>query len=175
MGLLTLYFQTRDAATFTKVYETYFPRLVGWLRTRIPDDLAEDIAQQVFAKFWETKSSFEVQNDMNFIIQCARARVGRHFKQDKRMRSLNPEGDKLIDESENVEEEAIANEEFALRRNKLLAEIAGFPDHVQEIILLKDEGFSSREIGNQIGRPSDTVRTILARYKRRMNHTFLAI
>jgi RNA polymerase sigma-70 factor (ECF subfamily) len=150
-------------AGVTTAFELYHGRIVGTLVHVTRDrDLAEDLAAEAFARLARAAAEGRVPDDpcawlhrvaLNLVVDNARrTHVARAF------------APRLVDAATPVgpEEAAIEHDDAARLRSALQA----LPAEHQAALVMAAEGWTSREIGDRLGRTDVGVRTILSRARR---------
>ncbi len=125
---------------FEFVYERYKPRLYVYVRNLLPylpPDEIGDIIQETFLKAIEKANSFKKKHAFStWIYTIARNKAFDRWRKSKRKIPDPPHG------PETPEEKIIAMEE----RDNVLNLLQKLPDDYREVVLLRAEGFSYREI-----------------------------
>lgn len=78
-----LYLLSRgDPKAFKLLFMHYFPRVKGFIQSLVGDEAeTEDLAQDIFVKIWQNRSSMEqVQNLNAYVYRMARNAVFSHFE-----------------------------------------------------------------------------------------------
>ena len=58
--------QNGDTASFSKIYDFYFPQVYRYCAFRAPAEVAEDLVAEVFVKAWEKLHTYKVHKDVPF-------------------------------------------------------------------------------------------------------------
>ncbi len=153
---------------FENIFTRYYP-LVYRLAYRYvgqPDE-AEDIAQEVFMRFYHLPphSANEAQQRawlcrvaINLGLNAARTRKSRSG-QESRIDTIVQESALDVAEDQNPEQYVLADEQAALVRSVL----AQLPERQQVCLTLRSIGFSYQEIAEATGISISSIGTVLAR------------
>jgi RNA polymerase sigma-70 factor (ECF subfamily) len=155
-----------DAAQFEDRYRQYLPRVLNFIRLRVPDEAsAQDLAAATFEQAFRKIGQLRDQDAFaGWLFRIARNEVGQYY------RRRRPQ----LDLASLVELPAGQQSplETALRREELtavLAAVAGLPQRDQELIALKFAGgLSNREIAQATGLSESNVGVILFRAIRKV-------
>src|SRR6266699_1740803 len=169
-----------EVESFEVIFTRYYP-LVYRLAYRYvgqPDD-AEDIAQEVFLRFYHLPphAANEAQQrawlcrvainlGLNALRKCKS-----HFSQVKSIDTDTVIQESVLDvaEDQNPEQYVLAHEQTALVRSILTQ----LPERQQVCLVLRSEGFSYEEIEEVTGIPTTSIGSLLARavqtFRRRFN------
>jgi RNA polymerase sigma-70 factor (ECF subfamily) len=155
-----------DANAFAARYQEYLPRVLNFIRLRVPDEgVAQDLAAQTFEQAF--RKIDQLRNTEAFggwLFRIARNEVGQYYRRRRPQASL----DSLLDlpaRSESPEEAAARREQLAA----MLEAIAQLSDREQEIIALKFvAGLSNRDIAQAMGLSDSNVGVILFRAIRKV-------
>jgi RNA polymerase sigma factor (sigma-70 family) len=157
-----------EVKAFENIFTRYYP-LVYRLAYRYvgqPDD-AEDIAQEVFLRFYHLPphAANEAQQRawlcrvaINLGLNAVRKRKN-SSGQERRIDAIVQEGSLDVAEEQNPEQHVLADEQAALVRS-ILAEL---PERQQICLTLRSIGFSYQEIAEATGISIISIGTILAR------------
>lgn len=155
-----------DANEFASRYREYLPRVLNFIRLRVPDDaVAQDLTaatfEQAFCKIDQLRSADAFGG---WLFAIARNEVGQYYR--RRPSDLSLES--LLDlpfAGEAPDHSAERREELA----SVLAAIAQLPPREQEILSLKfAAGLTNREIAQAMGLSGSNVGVILFRAIRRL-------
>lgn len=58
--------QNGDTASFSKIYDFYFPQVYRYCAFRAPAEVAEDIVAEIFVKAWEKLHTYKIHKDVPF-------------------------------------------------------------------------------------------------------------
>lgn len=125
---------------FEIVYERYKPRLYVFLRNLIPEippDEIGDIIQDIFLKVIEKATSFKKKHKFStWIYTIARNKAYDYMRKRKRRKNPDPPVERT------PKEKSIHREEW----ERVLSAVTRLPVEYREVVLLRSEGFSYREI-----------------------------
>lgn len=133
--------------TTEKVWEAFHPRLMQFIRTRIPEEQsAEDILQEVFLKIHTRIDTLRDEEKLqSWIYQIARNAIADHYRAQKSTLEL-PEALPLPDEpfaEDEVVKELVPS--IKVMVNNLPSE------YRQALILTEYEGLTQRELAERLG------------------------
>ena len=166
-----------DKKAFHELFEKYFKPICAFCYRYIEDQSdAEDIVQEVFISFWESKKNFSHVNSIKaFLYTAARNKCLNSLKH-KVVRQKNEPG--LIYELESDQgfsNHVILEDSF----NQLYTEIKGLPISAQKIMLLALKGLKNSEIAEKLEISENTVKTqkkiSYAKLKDKLNPVFSII
>lgn len=173
-----------EVKAFENIFRRYYP-LVYRLAYRYvgqPDD-AEDIAQEVFLRFYHLppRADNEAQQRawlcrvaINLGLNAVRKRKN-SSNQERRFDTIVQEDSLDVAEEQNPERHVLADEQAALVRSILM----GLPERQQVCLALRSIGLSYEEIAETTGISIISIGTVLARaiktFRRRYNERTAAI
>lgn len=163
--------------TFTAVFTRYYP-LVYQLAYRCTGqrDEADDIAQEVFLRFYRTPPHAVSDGEQrawlcrvatNLGLNALRSRQRRISREEKASQSVHPPASSDAAQLD-PEQQAIANEQAAFIRS-ILAEL---PERQQTYILLRSIGLSYAEMAQATGVAPASVGSLLARAEREFRRRY---
>lgn len=155
-----------DASEFEARYRQYLPRVLNFIRLRVPDDsVAQDLTAAAFEQAF--RKIDQLRNPEAFagwLFRIARNEVGQYFRRQRPETDLESLVD-LAGRQESPYEAAARREEL----ERVLRAVAGLPARDQEIIALKFAGeLSNREIAQATGLSESNVGVILFRSIRKI-------
>jgi RNA polymerase sigma factor (sigma-70 family) len=149
---------------FDALFEDVYPRLHRYCLRMAPDaDAAEDAAQEAFVRLLDREVEGDPPGIRAWLFKVAthllrdRARV-----RDNRERLLaeNP----VVPEGPSPPDVALERTEAVERVRRVLAEL---DDRERVLLLLREEGFSYKELAEAVGVQPSSVGTLLVRARRR--------
>jgi RNA polymerase sigma-70 factor (family 1) len=148
----------KDPAALQELVETYFPILCQFAERFVSDaDLAQDIVQETFIKFWQYKGHFESFSGLKAFLYtvtrngCLNMQRAREREERRYQRILGP----AVPENEFIYDE-IVRSEYLYKINQVVREL---PAKMREVFLLSfEEGLSIEEISQKMGISVKTVR-----------------
>ena len=158
--------QTIDASQFEARYQQYLPRVLNFIRLRVPDDtVAQDLTAATFEQAFRKIDQLRNQDAFaGWLFRIARNEVGQYYRRQRPQTDL----DSLLELASHQESPF----EAAARREQLeqvLRAVADLPARDQEIIALKFAGeLSNREIAQASGLSESNVGVILFRSIRKI-------
>lgn len=162
-ALLLAVARDRDREAFARLYDWFAPRIKSYLlRTGLPADRAEDLAQEVMLTVWRRAPTFDPRKATasTWIFTIARNR------RIDLLRRQEPESMALeAGEEEEPEETFLADIEASdarLMRQRLEEAIAHLPSEQAEVLRrFFLEGKAQGEIADELGLPLGTVKSRL--------------
>lgn len=150
-------------AEFRAVFDARFPELFRWLDRYSGDSsLASDVAQEAFVRLYHRG---EMPADVRaWLVSVALNLVRDEQRRIARRRRLllkRSVGDTMADAAPSPEDDVLAVERRALVRRALHA----LPERDRALLLLREEGYSYRELAAALGLVETSVGTLLARAK----------
>ncbi len=152
---------------FDRLFDDVYPGLVRYCRRMTSDpDVAEDAAQEAFVRFLDRRPRGDASGLRAWLYKVATHVVrdrGRVEGNRTRLREANPGELRPVDGPRPPDE--------ALEREERIREIRSVLDQLDErdrtLLLLREEGFSYRELAEAVGVQETSVGTLLARARRR--------
>jgi len=158
--------RTIDAFEFEARYQQYLPRVLNFIRLRVPDDaVAQDLTAATFEQAFRKIDQLRNQDAFaGWLFRIARNEVGQYFRRQRPQVDL----DSLLDLAAHQE----SPHELAQRHEQLewvVRAVEELPAREQEIIALKFAGeLSNREIAQATGLSESNVGVILFRSIRKL-------
>lgn len=149
---------------FDALYDAVFPALFRYLTRLTGDaDAAEDVAQEAFVRLLER----EVDGPLP-ALRVWLFRTGTHLVRDRWRVSTNRQ--RLL-EIHPVTPSAAPDPERELERDEEVHRVRQALDELderdKELLLMREEGFSYREMADAVGVQASSIGTLLARAQRR--------
>jgi RNA polymerase sigma factor (sigma-70 family) len=166
-----------DEKAFEAIFTSHYP-LIYQLAYRCTGqrDEADDIAQEVFLRFYRTPPHAKSEKEqrawlcrvtMNLCLNALRSRQRRVTREEKASDSTQISSSESAEQL-NPEQHVIANEQAAFIRS-VLAEL---PERQQTYILLRSIGLSYAEIAEATGVAPASVGSLLARAEREFRRRY---
>lgn len=155
-----------DASQFEARYRQYLPRVLNFIRLRVPDnEVAQDLTAATFEQAFRKIDQLRDQDAFaGWLFRIARNEVGQYYRRRRPQADL----DSLLDVASRQESPF----EAAARREQLqqvLRIVADLPARDQEVIALKFGGeLSNREVAQVAGLSESNVGVILFRSIRKI-------
>jgi len=133
------------------IVKKYSPAVIRFIRLKVADrEDAEDIAQNVFFNFYKAIGRFDTQRPVSaYLFQIARNEIKMYFRSRKKTVSLN--------------ERIAADESDIFFLDNLEILLKNLPKSQKQVLKLFSEGYTYAEIAKKVGRPLNTVRTLIRR------------
>jgi RNA polymerase sigma factor (sigma-70 family) len=138
-----------EEAAFSKLFERYYPTLLGYGKSFITDaDRVQDCTQDVFADIWLYRASLDRSAMVKpYLLSCIRKRMARLYSRDRIFRHTDSLDDVEFSISFTVEDRLIANEETASRIHLLNQQINALPPRQREILFLRyHQGLTTEQV-----------------------------
>jgi RNA polymerase sigma-70 factor, ECF subfamily len=150
-------------AEFRAVFDARFAELFRWLDRYAGDaSLAADVAQETFVRLYQRD---EMPTDVRaWLVSVALNLVRDEQRRGARRRRLllkRAVADTMADAAPSPEDDVLAVERRALVRRALYS----LPERDRALLLLREEGYSYRELASALGLLEASVGTLLARAK----------
>ncbi len=149
----------------SELFENHHEALYRYLVRLAGDaDVAADAAQEAFVRLLERPSSAAVERawlfkvGTNCVLQGLRTSARRH-------RLLGASGDRTMADPPSEPDATLEAEQ---RREAVSAALARLKDKERIAVLMREEGFSHREIADAVGTTTGSVGTLLARALERL-------
>jgi RNA polymerase sigma-70 factor (ECF subfamily) len=167
----------RDDARFEALYRKFYARVYRYfLRCRVSDAEAQDLAQATFARIYEHFDQYRGEAEWSFIQTAARnellnwIRAGRTAKRNADVRSLD---DGLTKEEPRIEDgpDLAERQQLQMRKARLWAAIAELPEGQRQCIELWLGDAKYEGIAKTLGITLDAVKSRLRDAKRSLRST----
>ncbi len=155
---------------FRRQFEDHFPSLFRYLDRLSGDSaLAADLAQEAFVRLYRRGS---LPDDTRAWLAAVAGNLLRDDRRNaaRRLRLIeaNSSGAVFGTAAEAPDEAVLAAE----RRRLVRQALSELPERDRQVLLLRQEGYSYREIGKALGLAESSVGTFLARAKRAFQAAF---
>lgn len=152
---------------FNALYEKYYKKVLSYFKKEFDADEAEDLTQQTFLQLWSWIPNMQlVKNKGAYIFRIAKnVRCDRYRQKALMLNTLS-----LTDSFEIKDNSVFTNDiDFRLSFN------AGLTFQDKQLLVMKEHGLNSKEIGKILGISSSAVRTRLQKLRKKMkdNETIL--
>ncbi len=168
---------TDETREFRKLYETYYPRIVRYLRRTVGEAEAEDVAQDVFVKAGRALDGFRGDSSLStWIYRIATNAATDHIRKYASRQGLEipeaapdddaPAGEAMPDDDLPVPDSLLIRKDM----NECIRGIVdGLPENYRAVLVLSDlEGLTNAEIAGVAGISLDTVKIRLHRARARL-------
>lgn len=137
---------------FSYIVKAYTSRIHGYVFKKLFEkEDVDDIVQNAFLKLYKSLPSFdETRPVLPYLFEITKNELKMYYRSHKKMTSLN-EG--IIGEEEDFSSEVEDVHELLKK----------LPEEQRNVLHLVSEGYSYEEIAGKLGRPLNTVRTIIHR------------
>jgi RNA polymerase sigma factor (sigma-70 family) len=156
---------------FDALYDEVFPPLFRYCQRLTGDpDVAEDVAQEAFVRLLDRKVTGE-----RAALRVWLFTVATHLIRDRWRVSTNR---RRLLEINPVTPGAAPDPEVETERRQEVADVRraldGLADRDRELLLMREEGFSYREIAEAVGVSATSVGTLIARAQKRFTDAWTA-
>ena len=157
--------QAGDAQAFEMLYNECYEPILRFMVIRLPSlDDAEDLAQQVFIRFYRNLPGWKDQgySPMAYIFTVARSVVADYWRKNKNRPIENSEEilPFIVDSGSRPDELATSSE----TTQQIIRAISRLPDNYQEVISLRlIKGLTNPEIAKIIGKTEVATRKLYSR------------
>lgn len=156
------------------LFRGVYPALFRYCHRMTGDpDQADDLAQEAFFRLWSKGIRGPEASLRVWLFRVATNLARDGFRTRERRRQIlaaYPELHAAPDPGKRIEQEIEQKEEI----ERVQEALAGIPDRDKEILLLRQEGFSYREIADAVGVAHTSVGTLLARALKRFEEAISA-
>lgn len=157
--------QAGDAQAFEMLYNECYEPILRFMAIRVPSlDDAEDLAQQVFIRFYRNLPGWKDQgySPMAYIFTVARSVIADYWRKNKNRPVENSEEilPFLTDSGSRPDEQVLSSE----KTRQIIEAISRLPDNYQEVISMRlIKGLSNPEIAKILGKSDVAIRKIYSR------------
>lgn len=155
-----------EEAAFTRLFERYYPTLLGYGKSFLADtDRVQDCVQDVFADIWLYRSSLDRSAMAKaYLLACVRKRISRLYARDRIFRQISPLDDVEFSITFTVEDRLIANEETAARIHHLNKQLNALPPRQKEALFLRyHQGLNTAQVAEILGINYQSVNNLVHR------------
>ena len=168
-----------EAKDFEKIYQTFLPKIAGYLRRLVGDDDAEDVTQEVFLKANTALVNFRGDSSMStWLYRIATNAAMDHLRRSssaliEHMEISSSEDDLLLCEADMAEEEGAPLLDTQLIRKEMneciRGIVDGLPANYRPVLILSDlEGLTNKEIAEVLDISLETIKIRLHRGRARL-------
>lgn len=138
---------------FNELYENYYKKVLSYFKKEFDADEAENLTQQTFLQLWSWIPNMQlVKNKKAYIFRIAKnVRCDRY-----RQKALMLNTVSLADDFE-IRDNSVFTDDIDFR----LSFNTGLTYQDKQLLVMKEQGLSSREIGKILGISSSAVRSRL--------------
>jgi RNA polymerase sigma-70 factor (ECF subfamily) len=142
------------------LFERFYPGLFRYCQRLTGDaDLAADVAQEAFVRLWERGVRGEPRELRGWLFKVATHRVRDHVRVSENRRRLLAEHP--VSPAAPAPPDRMAERAETSRRVRAVLE--ALPARDRELLVMREEGFSYKEMAEAVGVAASSVGTLLAR------------
>lgn len=148
-----------DERAFHSLFQQYFSVLAVFAKKYVNDlDLAQDLVQEVFVKFYEQRATINVHTSLKSLLyQSVRNKCLDHLRMQQ---TRSEHHDRILAASANLEIDATDFMEQAELEQKVYLAISTLPEQCQRIFKMsRFEGKRNQEIADELNISKRTVET----------------
>lgn len=151
-----------DDDRFSESYRKYYPRLVRLFISgfRVNQAEAEDLAQDVFRRFYETMHEYRA-GEWILLETIARNVLYNRIRAKLSSRRSEVDEERREEATAHAENEYIEQQDEAVRRKQLYDAVAKLPSSQRRVLQLWLEGFTYADISRAVLAPAATVKSEL--------------
>jgi RNA polymerase sigma-70 factor (ECF subfamily) len=151
--------RSKDSAAFAELYDLHYRRVYTYIYYRVSSqELAEDLAADVFVRGWQAIGSFDYRGVpvAAWLLRIARNRVIDHFR-----RASKRETVELEDHHVDFSADPVSEVDNHLLQDDLVRLMGNLTDEQRDVIILKFfEGMSNAEVSGVMGKPEGAVKSL---------------
>lgn len=155
--------QAGDENAFARLYDAYLARIYRYVYFRVTDNqVAEDIASQVFLKAWENLYRYRIGSSpfIAWLYRIAHNTVIDHYRTRKSTIGLEEVEPALASSGEDLDEKL----DLQFEARDLRLALQQLTEEQQQVLILKFiSGLSTPEIARQMGKRQDAIRALQMR------------
>ena len=146
--------QNGNKILFEGIFRKYYSMLCAFAISKLKDkELAEEITQEVFVKFWEKRADLDVSNFKSYLFSSVNNTILNHFKHQQVRREHVAEM-KIVQEDSSEDLTVEYNE----LQDKLTSLILEMPEARQRIFrMVKIDGMKYKDVAEELGISVKTV------------------
>lgn len=149
--------------TFSTVYDQYVDKIYRFVLLKVKSqEIAQDLASEVFTKGWEAfkAKSGQIDNIQAFLYQIARNLIVDHYRDATKAQLVSADAAPILDSSQGLEEKAMVKSDM----EQVKVALANLKEDYREVLVWRylDE-LSFQEIAKLAKKPEPNVRVLLHR------------
>lgn len=147
---------------FSRTYDEYIEPIYRFIVLKVRSrEIAEDLASEVFLRFWKGRTDTTIQNIRSFLYQIARHVIADHYRKHGKRQVVSIE---QAEEPHIPAEELVEQASLNLEMDRVQEALGKILDDYQDLIIWRyiDE-LSVAEIAEITGKTEDNVRVGLHR------------
>jgi RNA polymerase sigma-70 factor (ECF subfamily) len=167
--------QENNQDAWRNLWEEYYPRVMGIISKKIPEEDREDVVQEVFIAIYKNICRLRGQKLKGWIYQIAKNKIADYFRQRRLpMGSLeDPEATNGEEEGRPMGDSIPSNEptpeESVLAREEIKEVLGELPPDQRRCIILDAGGWTQQEIADILGKSPGTVASWIHRARKKIN------
>ncbi len=158
--------QTGDERAFSALFERYYPQLLGYGNTLLPDpEIVKDCVQNVFMDVWRYRHSLADKVVVKtYLLSSLRKRIARQNERDHFFRKTTPLDSVEFSLDFSIEDQLIFDEETAAKVQQLNGLINALPARQKEALYLRyHQGLAVDQIAEILHINNQSVSNLLHR------------
>ncbi|MBV7529450.1 RNA polymerase sigma-70 factor [Chitinophaga sp. sic0106] len=158
LGLL----QTSDHRAFNEIYRRYWDKLYYLAAKKLQElEEAESIVQDVFVDLWHRREQLRIHENLEgYLVVAVKYRIINYLARQDRFRSYQQYISTRQNINDSTTEDWISFEDL---REWLFKMVAQLPEKCRMAYQLREEGFTQKEIAQQMQISEKTVETHISR------------
>lgn len=159
---LLLLLQKGEHHAFREIYKKYWDKLLYLAGKKLGDlSEAESIVQDVFVDLWQRRETLEIKHELaGYLVVAVRYRMLNFLARQQRAETYLRDTARSLSPADRSTEEWLGFEEL---RGWLEKIVANLPEKCRLAYRLRGEGYSQREIAQQMNVSEKTVETHISR------------
>jgi RNA polymerase sigma-70 factor (ECF subfamily) len=159
--VLAAHVRLGDITAFTTVFRTYYPAVLRFIKRYLPEDSAEDIAQDVFVRLWDNRANIDPDRSLRaFLFVSARNQTLNVLAHDEIVRQHAEAALQSFTDTPDQLQAAAPDTTLLSSELVYIAEsrVGTLSPRLQEIYYLsRHDGLSAPEIAETLGTSIQTV------------------
>jgi len=151
----------RDA--FKELYNRYWKKLLVQALIKLRSEVeAEEVVQDVFVVLWERRESIEIRKTFHtYMASCVKYQILTRLASQRKYSAFEQELRMGINDGVNLTENWL---DYETTRRQIEETVLGLPEKCQLVFRLsREEGYSQKEIAEELGISTKTVETHLGK------------
>ncbi|MEN6455163.1 MAG: RNA polymerase sigma-70 factor [Prolixibacteraceae bacterium] len=150
-------------AAFKELYDRYWKKLLVQALIKLRSEVeAEEVVQDVFVVLWERRESIEIRKTFHtYMASCVKYQILTRLASLRKYTAFEQELRMGINDGVNLTENWL---DYETTRRQIEETVLGLPEKCQLVFRLsREEGYSQKEIAEELGISTKTVETHLGK------------